>query len=58
MRRGLTETVGLGWEVVDEYAERVEAVTAADVRRVAERFFREDRITVAILRPEEGNDDQ
>ncbi|MFP4607145.1 MAG: M16 family metallopeptidase [Thiohalospira sp.] len=54
MRRGLTETVGLGWEVVDEYAERVEAVTAEDVRRVAERYFAEDRLTVAILEPEES----
>ncbi|SFD47701.1 zinc protease [Thiohalospira halophila DSM 15071] len=52
MRRGLTETVGLGWEVVDEYADRVEAVTAEDVRRVAEEYFREDRLTVAILEPE------
>ncbi len=51
MRLGLAETVGLGWEVVLTYTDRIDAVTADDVRAVAERYFTDDGLTVGILEP-------
>jgi zinc protease len=51
MRLGLAETVGLGWETVLEYTDRIEAVTAEDVRAVAKRYFTDDGLTVGILEP-------
>ncbi|GAB4345685.1 MAG: pitrilysin family protein [Gammaproteobacteria bacterium] len=52
MQIGITETVGLGHEVLDEYVERVRAVTAEQVRQVAEKYLRDDWLTVAILEPQ------
>ena len=43
------ELEGVGHEFLDRYAARVEAVTAADVRRVAQRYL--DRPTVTIVSP-------
>jgi zinc protease len=51
MQLGLLETVGLGWPTLDEYVERIQAVTAEQVRQVANKYLSEERLTVAILDP-------
>jgi len=42
------ETVGVGWQFIDRYTQAVQAVTAADITRVARKYL--DRPTVVLLR--------
>lgn len=42
------ESVGVGWQFADGYARAVQAVTAADVLRVARKYL--DRPTIVLLR--------
>jgi zinc protease len=51
MQLGRVETVGLPWDVVDEYPERIRAVTAAQVQQVARKYLIDDGLTVAELVP-------
>jgi zinc protease len=51
MLLGQAETVGAGWRRVDQFLERIRAVTAKDVQRVAKQYLTEDNRTVGILIP-------
>lgn len=51
MQIGLLETVGLGWQRVDEYVDRVRQVTAQQVQEVANKYLSADGLTVAHLKP-------
>ncbi|MDS4022774.1 MAG: pitrilysin family protein [Candidatus Competibacter sp.] len=51
MRLGTLETVGLGWNKLDDYVQRIQAVTPEQVREVARKYLTDDRLTVAILEP-------
>ncbi|MDS4040819.1 MAG: pitrilysin family protein [Candidatus Competibacter sp.] len=51
MRLGTLETVGLGWNKLDDYVRRIQAVTPEQVREVARKYLTDDRLTVAILEP-------
>ena len=51
MQLGTLETVGLGWQRMDEYAERVRAITAEQVQQVAKKYLLENSLTVAVLEP-------
>lgn len=55
MKIGILETVGLGWPVMDEYVDRINAVTAEQVQQVARKYFVEDHLTVAELIPQAIN---
>ncbi len=48
---GILETVGLGWQVMDEYSARINAVTATQVQHVARKYLVAQGLTVAILEP-------
>lgn len=52
MQLGLLETVGLGWQKADEYVQKVNQVTAEQVREVARKYLIEDALTVAYLDPQ------
>jgi len=52
MKLGILETVGLGWELADQYVERLAAVTPEQVQAVAQKYLTPDRLTVAILDPQ------
>ncbi|QEL63876.1 zinc protease [Oryzomicrobium terrae] len=52
MEMGELETVGLGWQASDRMIERLKAVTAADVVRVAKTYFGDDTLTVGVLDPQ------
>jgi len=49
---GVFECVGLSWRRVDEYVDRVGAVTAEQVREVARKYLVDDSLTVAVLDPQ------
>jgi zinc protease len=51
MQLGTTETVGLGWKKVREYVDKVNAVTAEQVQKVAQKYLIDERLTVAHLEP-------
>lgn len=54
MRMGILETVGLGWQTLEDYVERIQAVTPEQVQAVARRYLIGDRLTVAILDAQPG----
>lgn len=51
MQMGILETVGLGWQTMEEYREKVNAVTAEQIQAVARKYLRQENRTVAILDP-------
>ena len=58
MQMGTLETVGLGWQRMDEYSDRVLAITAGQLQKVARKYLVDERLTVARLEPlplENGN---
>ncbi|MDP3334420.1 MAG: pitrilysin family protein [Methylococcaceae bacterium] len=52
MQLGTLETVGLGWQKVDEYVDKVNKVTAQQVRDVARKYLLDDHLSVAYLEPQ------
>lgn len=51
-RIGMLESNGLGWRRLNELVPNIQAVTAAQVQTVAQRYLTEDRLTVGILEPQ------
>ncbi|WP_026331986.1 pitrilysin family protein [Thioalkalivibrio sp. ALE16] len=49
---GMLQTIGVGWQEGDRFVERVRAVTAEDVQRVAREYLVPQRRTVGILDPQ------
>jgi zinc protease len=52
MQIGVMETVGLDWRLLDEYPQRIAAVTPEQIMAVAREFFVDDNLTVAVLEPQ------
>lgn len=52
MQIGTMETVGLGWQILDEYVDQISAVTADQVQEVARKYLVDDRLTIARLDPQ------
>lgn len=52
MTLGSLETVGLSWTLMDEDLAALEAVTPADIQRVAQTYFTRSRLTRAHVLPE------
>ena len=52
LQLGQLETVGLGWELVDQYVEKLSAVTPEQIRTVAAKYLVPDVRTVARLDPQ------
>jgi len=52
MQIGTLETVGLNHKQLDEYVSRVRAVTPEQVQAVAKKYLIDERLTVAVLEPE------
>jgi zinc protease len=48
---GQLETVGLDWRLADDYVDHLKAVTAEQIRQVAQRYLVEDNLSVAVLEP-------
>jgi zinc protease len=52
MQIGRMETIGLGWKIIDQYVDRISAVTAEQVQAVARKYLIEDHLTIASLDPQ------
>jgi zinc protease len=52
---GMLETLGYGWEMMEEYVDRINAVTAEQVQAVAKKYLVSDQKTVAVLDPQPIN---
>lgn len=52
MEIGMLETLGYGWRASDLMLDKLNAVTAADVQRVAQTYFTDEQLTVARLTPQ------
>ncbi|WP_455198752.1 M16 family metallopeptidase [Kaarinaea lacus] len=52
MQIGTLETVGLDWRLMDEYVDRLKAVTPEQIQAVAKKYLVDDHLTVAVLEPE------
>jgi len=50
----MLETVGLEWQMLDHYVERVRAITAGQVQEVAKKYLTEENLTVTVLEPQPG----
>ncbi len=61
MEVGMLDTIGLPWQIKDEYVKNILAVTAEQVQQVANKYLTDERLTVAVLEPlpiengEQGN---
>jgi zinc protease len=55
MELGILETVGLGWQIQQEYISRIEAVTPQQIQEVARKYLTPERQTVAVLIPQSMN---
>jgi zinc protease len=51
MKIGQLESVGLGWELTEEYQERINAVTVEQLQAVARKYLMPERLTIAELEP-------
>jgi len=52
MQLGMLETVGLSWQLNDEYTKRIRQVTAEQIQQVAKKYLVKDTLTVAVLDPQ------
>ena len=52
MEIGMLETLGYGWQASPLMLDKLNAVTAADVQRVAQSYFTDDQLTIARLVPQ------
>lgn len=51
MEMGILETIGVGWQRLQEYPDKIRAVTAAQVQAVAQKYLIPQRLTVGVLNP-------
>jgi len=51
MQLGILETVGLGWQIKQDYLKKVQQVTGEQVQAVAKKYLIKDQLTVALLDP-------
>ncbi|PWQ94778.1 peptidase M16 [Leucothrix arctica] len=49
---GMLESTGIGWQLMDEYEEKILAVTAEQIQTVAKKYLNEDQMTFAELVPQ------
>ncbi len=52
MQLGVLETVGIGWEKVDEYVEKINQISAEELREVARKYLLEDKLNIVYLHPQ------
>lgn len=52
MKLGMHETVGLGWQTSEVYMQKINQVTAEQVRAVAKKYLVESQLSIAYLEPQ------
>lgn len=48
---GALESLGLSWQIGDDFVKNIQAVTAEQVQQVAKEYLNDNRMTIAILKP-------
>lgn len=51
MQLGMLETVGLDWQLSEQYVDNIKAVTAEQVQQVVQKYFIDERLTIGELEP-------
>lgn len=51
MEIGMLDTIGLPWQIKDDYVDKILAVSAEQVQSVAKKYLTDERLTVAQLKP-------
>ncbi len=52
MQIGQLETMGYSWRLLDEYSEKLKAVTSEQIQAVAKKYLVKDNMTIATLDPQ------
>ncbi|MCK5831572.1 MAG: insulinase family protein [Methylococcales bacterium] len=52
MQLGMLETIGMGWKKADEYVDKVNQITAEQIRKVARKYLLEENLNIAYLEPQ------
>jgi len=52
MQLGLLETIGVGWQKIDEYINQINQITAEQVKAVAQKYLKDEQLTIAYLAPQ------
>lgn len=52
MQLGTAETIGLGWQKIDEFVAQVNAVTPQQIQQVVKKYLTEDRLSIGYLDPQ------
>ncbi len=58
MQIGKLETIGLSWQVAEEFVDKLSQVTAEQIRMVAQKYLIKDKLTSVSLIPQEINPKQ
>ena len=51
MKVGMLDTIGLPWQMKDDYVAKILSVTALQVQQVANKYLIDESLTVAVLNP-------
>jgi len=51
MKIGMLETIGLDWQLFDQYLDNIKMVTAEQVQEVARKYLINKNLTVSVLEP-------
>jgi zinc protease len=52
MQLGTIETIGFSWKIIEDYPNKLRAVTAEQVQAVAKKYLHKDNLTIATLDPQ------
>jgi len=56
MQMGQLESIGLSYKLADETVEKLSAITPEQIQMVAQKYFIDDGLTVAVLEPQPLSD--
>jgi zinc protease len=51
MQLGTVEAAGIGWQKLQDYVDKVNSITAAEVQKIASKYLIEDHLTIGYLDP-------
>lgn len=56
MQMGQLETIGLPYDLLDQFVEKLSAITPEQIQMAAQKYFIDDGLTVAVLEPQPLSD--
>ena len=52
---GILESINLSWQEYNKYIDKLKKVTPEEIQATAKKYFNNDRLTIAVLEPEDIN---